>query len=121
MEARYKNIIAVLTISTGFVVLYMINGHRYFLTAAVIISIAALLSPYIAAKINQGWTWIGKMLGHVTNTVILSTLYFLLLVPIALISNRKRKKAFFLKNAPQGSSFTERGHTYTGKDMENIW
>ena len=121
IQEKYKNILSVLTISTGFVVLYLINKHRYFLIAAVIISLASLISPYLAGKINMAWMWLGRMLGYVTNTVILSVLFFLLLVPIAFISNRKRKRVFFLDKAPSDSTFIVREHTFEGKDMENVW
>jgi len=121
MKAKYKNIVSVLTISTGFTVLFLINGHRYFLTIAVLLSIVSLLSPYLAEKISMAWLWLGKMLGYVTNTIILTVLFYLILTPLALISNRKRRKSFFLDKAPENSSFTERNYTFGAKDMENVW
>jgi len=121
MNEKYKNIISVLTISTGCVVLFLINDHRYFLTIAVILGVASLLSPYFASKISLIWMWIGKILGHINNTILLLVLFFVVLTPLALLSNRKRKRISFMGKAPENSTFTKRDHTFKPADLENIW
>jgi hypothetical protein len=44
-----------------------------------------------------------------------------MLCPIAFLYRLKKKDPLQLKRKPAGSYFTTRNHTYTARDLENLW
>lgn len=69
------------------------------------------------------WLW-GKFalgLGWINTRIILSAVFFIFLTPFGILSRLFSKNSSLqLKNDPK-STFVERNHTYTKKDLENIW
>lgn len=68
------------------------------------------------------WIWgkIALVLGWINTKIILSLVFFIFLTPFALLSRIFSKNALQLKQESK-STFVERNHTYTKKDLENIW
>ncbi|QHI35244.1 hypothetical protein IMCC3317_05900 [Kordia antarctica] len=68
------------------------------------------------------WIWgkIALVLGWINTKIILSLVFFIFLTPFALLSRIFSKNALQLKQESD-TTFVERNHTYTKKDLENIW
>lgn len=66
------------------------------------------------------WFGLAHLMGTVMTKVLLSGLYFVILVPIALVRKVFGADAMLLKQWKQGSSsvFQERNHLFVTKDME---
>jgi hypothetical protein len=84
----------VLTISMGLIVLYLITKWDWTIPAALAISLAGIFSSYLSEKINLMWMKLSWLLNLITSNILLSTIFFLFLFPIALLSR------LFGKNDP---------------------
>jgi hypothetical protein len=107
-----EKIKAQLVIVTGLVVLYFVFKSPYFLYAAA--GIVCIALPVVGDFIVKVWYKIAEVLGWVNSRVILSVVFFCGLYQCYINSLQTKR--------PDGKSvFYERNHTYTKKDLENIW
>jgi hypothetical protein len=91
-----------------------------FLYAALVIGAIALFIPALSRKIHDLWMKFAEVLGMVMNKVILGLVFFIFLVPVALLSRIFRKNP--LKVTKEKTSyFSERNFTYTKKSLEQLW
>ncbi len=115
-----------LVIVTGLSLLSVILQARgwqyssYLLNAAIVIGVLSIASDYVGTLIVKGWLKLAEWLGWLNSRILLSTIFFVFLFPIALLSRLFGKSNIQLKK-PSGSIYTERNHTYTKEDLENIW
>ena len=84
------------------------------------IGLAASLSAWAAKWIALGWMELGKALGWVNGKILLSVVFFIFLVPIALIYKLTRKNPLNLKDQAD-SLFKSRDHQYVAKDLKDSW
>ena len=116
-----EKIKAQLVIVTGLVVLYFIFKSPYFLYVAAVVGILSIAFPVVGDFIVKIWYKIAEGLGWVNSRVILSVLFFVFLWPFATLSKLTNKNQLQTKKPNGKSVFFERNHTYTKKDLENIW
>jgi hypothetical protein len=110
-----------LGIATGFMVLFLIFDNGWLLYIALGVAICGLFFKPLAGWIEWGWMKIAKALGFVNSRIILSIIFFVILFPLALLSRLARKKDSLQLKRKQGSYFTDRGQTFTAKDLQNPW
>ncbi len=111
----------VLTITVGFLVVYLITKWQWSLTVASVVGLAGLFSDYLASKIEWVWMKITYVLSLIVPNILLSILFYLILFPIALLAKLFSKKNFLqLKNIENTTWFTER-KVFDSKSMENPW
>jgi len=127
MEKTNKYLV-ILVIVTGFTGLHFLFGDsthlkpNVFLFVALSIGVISIISSYVAEKIVWVWDGIALILGTINSKILLSVIFYLFLVPIALISRIfKKKDDLMLKKKPKGSYYKERNHTYLNKDLENVF
>ena len=126
MEKTNKYL-AILVIVTGFLGLHFILKARLILTSDVLLYVAlsvgaiSVLSSYIAEKIVWVWDKIALVLGTVNSKILLSTIFYLFLVPVALLSRLFKKDPLVLKRKPKGSYYKERNHPYKKEDLEQVF
>lgn len=120
---REKSLEAVLVICTGLLVLYWIFDNARFLIAATVIGVAGMLSPFLAEIIAKAWYKLAEYLGRINGFIILSILFYLFLTPLAWLSKLFKKDELQLKKKtdPKESYYVERNHTFSKKDLENMW
>lgn len=117
---------AQLVIVTGFAILSVILEARgwayakYLLMAAIAVGILSIASDTVGTLIVKGWFKLAEILGWINSRILLSIIFFLFLVPMALISRLFGKGSMQLKKK-EGSLYTERNHKFTKEDLENIW
>ena len=118
---------AQLVIVTGLVILYFIFRNSihfnavYLLYAAAIIGILCIAFTSVGDLIVKGWYKLAEGLGWINSRIILSILFYVFLFPIALLYRLSTKNPMGLKKTESKSVFVERNHTYTPKDLEQIW
>lgn len=84
------------------------------------VGLLSLIIP--AAREGILWLWfkIAEILGWINGRIILSVVFFVVLFPFAVLFRLTTKNPLRLKNL-ESSAFDERNHTYTKKDLQNIW
>jgi hypothetical protein len=122
-STREKSLEAILVICIGLLVFYWFFENAYLLVAATVIGLAALLSPFLAEKIAWVWHKLAETLGRINGFIILTILFFFFLTPLAWLSKLFKKDALQLKRktGAEDTYFIERNHTFTKKDLENLW
>lgn len=109
-----------LVISTGLVVLFLITGNTVFLYIAVGIGFTGIFIKPLAGLITKGWFGLAEVLSRIVSTIIMTVVYYLILVPIALIYKMKNKRMLDLKN-PGTSMWHQREHEYRKDDLDHAW
>ncbi|WP_420573597.1 hypothetical protein [Kordia sp.] len=112
----------ILVMVAGFLVLsYIFNEKagvelRYVATG---IGVASFFPP-LERLIVWIWEKIALILGWINTKIILSVVFFIFLTPFGILSRLFSKSNLKLKH-DSNTTFVERNHTYTKKDLENIW
>lgn len=111
---------ALLVINAAMVLLYLIYKQDWFLYLALLLGIISILSLSLSKLIARGWYKLGEWMGWFVSKVILLLLYYLLLVPVALMNRIFQPDKLRLK-ANKQSFWVERNHGYTPDDFKNSW
>lgn len=120
-STNYKAKETVLVITVGFLVLYMVVHRQGFLYAAVGVGLAGVFSSWLSTRIDWLWTGLSRVLGKVSNTVLLTLVFVLVVTPVGLIRRWRGKDRMRRSDRKATTNFTDRDHVFTGKDMENTW
>ena len=75
-----------------------------------------LFIPFLATWITFLWLSFSELLGGVMSKILLSLVFFIVLVPVATL-----KKLFGKKPKTTDSNWHDRDHTYSAKDLQNPW
>jgi Saxitoxin biosynthesis operon protein SxtJ len=121
MMSEAEKIKAQLVIVTGLVVLYFIFKSPYFLYAAAGIGVLSVLFPIFGDYIVKGWYKLAEWLGWFNSRVLFSVLFFVFLWPIAFLSKLGKKNMLQIKRTDDKSVFFERNHTYSKKDLDQVF
>lgn len=117
---KAKALETLLVLVGALIVVYWAAPKKIYLLIALIFILIGVASPYLSGKISWAWLKFAELIGSVMSKVILSIVYFVLLVPIALIYRLTQKNPLLLKRQKQ-SYYIERNKQYSPKDIENIW
>lgn len=101
-------------------VVFFVSKNKYVLSASLFVGIIGLLSKKTAFYIAFLWLKIGDFLGKISSTIILSFIYFFVLMPIALIMKITKPKSAFTAQKKE-SYYLIRNHHFSAKDLENTW
>jgi len=114
---------SILAICTGLLLIYFIFKIKVLVLIAFIIGVVGLFFAPIAKLIHRAWYKFAEILGFINSKILLSIVFFIFLVPIALISRIFTKnKAMQLQKKSEGESYyKDRDHTYSKEDFENMW
>lgn len=123
MMTESEKVKAQLVIVTGLVVLYFVfkSQYVYFLFTAAAIGVISLAIPAAGNFIVKIWYKFAEILGAINGKILLSVVFFVILLPVALIARLTKKNPLALKKVAKDSVFVERNHKYTAKDLENVW
>jgi len=111
----------VLVITVGFLVLYLVFSRRTFLTLSLAVGLAGILSSWFSEKIELAWNKLSLLLGRISNTLLLTLIFFLVLTPMGLFRRLLGKGGMLRVPEGQKSNFTDREHSFTKQDLENVW
>ncbi len=109
-----------LVIVIGFTVLHVVFDQTWMLYLALGIGILGTSSVKLNKFIHTGWFWLAHKLGAVVGKIILGTLYFVLLLPLGLLSQLIRKDLMHLRSHRR-YGYNNREHQYVPEDFENMW
>ncbi len=120
MNNKAKSLETLLVLVGAFIVIFWISPKKIYLLVALLLIFIGIVSPWLSGKISWLWLKFAEILGSVMSKVILSVVYFVFLVPIAVLYRLTKKNPLFLKRR-QGSYYVVRNKQYKAKDIENIW
>ena len=121
MSRNYKAKETVLVLTVGLIVLFLVFKSRVFVYCALVIGLLGVLSTWVSGKIDWVWGRLAHVLGWVSNTVLLTVIYFFVITPVAVIRRMRKRDGLTRFDAGAKSNFVERGHTFEKKDLENTW
>ena len=117
---KEKIIQSQLVIVVGFLILHLLTNNTYLLNIALGLGLIFLILPSLGNLIIKGWFFLGEILGRINGTILLSVIYFVVLVPTAMIKRITSGNSIKFK-APKNSNFKERNHQYKPKDLKYGW
>jgi hypothetical protein len=117
MQKNYQSKETVLVITVGFLILHLVFKGRVFLYCALVIGLAGVFSFWLSEKIDWVWNKLSLLLGKVSNGVLLTLIFFLVVTPMGLI-RRIGKKGF---DPGAKSNFSDREHVFGKGDFEKVW
>lgn len=90
-----------------------------FIIPAVVVLILIMTVPSIFQPFAVLWFGLSKHLGSVSSRIILTLLFFILIVPVGFLRRKLGKDPLKLKEWKKStsSSFMERNHKYSKSDM----
>ncbi|GAB3928021.1 hypothetical protein [Larkinella terrae] len=112
---------AQLVIVTGLVVLYFIFKSIYWLYAAAAVGLLSVFIPAAGNGIVWVWFKLAELLGNINGKIILTVLFWVFLLPIALLYRFSAKNPLSVKRTKDASLYHERNHLYTKEDLEQTW
>jgi len=121
MSRNYKSKETVLVITVGLIVLFLVFKSRVFVYCALVIGLAGVLSTWLSEKIDWAWGKLSWLLGEISNRVLLTVIYFLVITPVAVIRRMLKRDGLTRFDPAARSNFVEREHTFQKKDLENTW
>lgn len=116
-QGEYKS---VLVIVTGFLVLYVVTRGAVFLYISMGVGLLSLCSAALRRVILYGWEQLAVVLGWVNSRILLTVLFYLFLLPVAVVRRLFQKNRLGLRRK-EGSMYHDREHLYTKKDLEQTF
>lgn len=113
-----------LAIATGFLALFFIFKVKAFLIVSLVIGLIGMFIPFIATRVTWLWYKLAHGLGYINSKILLTLIFFIFLVPIALLSRiftKNKTLQLKRKENKDESYFIDRDHQYTAKDLEKMW
>ena len=111
----------VLTISMGFLVMYLFAKWNWAIKVSVIIGLIGVFSTYLSKKIEWLWMGLGGLLGLVVPKILLSIIFYLFLFPIASLSKLFTKTDTLMLKNERKSTFNDSKKEFVKADFEKIW
>lgn len=111
----------VLTIVTGFIVVFLATKMKWALTTAVIVGLVGLFSTYLSEKIDFLWMKLAQVLGYIMPNILLSVVFFVFLTPMALLARVFKKKDSLQLKDPGASCYITVDKVFTKESLETPW
>jgi hypothetical protein len=124
MKESNSKVILVMVMGFLLIATYLHFRTEYASAAKVLFIIAlsvGILSFFIESAIVWVWEKFALALGWINTRIILSLVFFIFLTPFAVLSRLFSKNSSLKLKNKEDTTFVERNHTYTKKDLENIW
>lgn len=115
-----------MVIATALLVIYLYGVIRHeeskviFVYLACGVGITGVLVKPLAKLIALGWYKLAEGLSFISSKIVLGAVYFIVLVPVALLYKAANKDKLGIRKSKK-TVWIERNHTYSMKDLENLW
>ena len=110
----------ILTITLGFIVVFLIFKQEWAIYTALIIGIIGTASKWTAIKIEWLWFKLAHVLSKIAPTILLTAIFYLFLFPISLFSKLFTKDPLLLKNTNR-TTFKDVAKIDIKNSMEKTW
>ncbi len=109
-----------LTISMGFLALYLVFIWKWALAVSIIIGVIGITSSFLSKRIEWVWLKLAEVLSLIVPKIVLTLAFFLFLFPIALLYRIFNKDPLMLSRK-YDSYFLEVKRDYDKKSFEKTW
>jgi len=109
-----------LVIVLACIALYLVKHYTFMPVVALGVGLAGLLVPGVKDALHFCWMKLAEGMGWVSGKILLTVIYFLVLVPLALVARARGKVSLRMK-AGGGSYFRDREHEYKKEDLVHPW
>jgi energy-coupling factor transporter transmembrane protein EcfT len=110
-----------LTISMGFLVVYLITQLSWALITSLCIGILGMFSTFISKQIEKAWFNLAWVLGLIIPNILLTIIFYGILFPIALLSRLFRETDSMKFKNKMDSTYTTSTKDFDQKSFENPW
>ena len=120
-KLNFDPVTTILTITVGFMIVYLITSWTWAIVTSLVVGVIGLFSTKLSELINFLWMKLTIVLSFIIPNVIMAIIYYLILVPIALLSRIfKRDDEMFLNDGHE-STFVEINRKIDKDSLEKMW
>lgn len=100
-------------------VLFLYFNQKIYIQTALIILLINLIAPVIFYPFAVVWFWLAEKISNVSSTIILSLIFFVIVVPVGLLRKLFVKDNLTLKQFKKNTSsvMVTRNHIYVKDDL----
>jgi hypothetical protein len=121
MEKKEKSVETMLVLAMGCLLANVVLHWKAALYLCFVFGGIGIFSSYLSTKIAQFWMWLALLLGRVSNALLLSVVFLLVLTPMAFFRRMLKKDKLTRFDPKAASNFVEREHIFRKEDMEQTW
>jgi hypothetical protein len=121
MRTRNKSIETMLVLAMACLAVYVVWHAKTALYLSFGFGLVGILSPWTSRQIARVWTGLTRVLGRISNAVLLSVVYWLVVVPVAVFRRMRKKDRLTDFDKVASSNFILRDHLFTKEDLEKMW
>jgi hypothetical protein len=120
-QPQTNTIKTMLTISMGFLVVYLIGHWNWALIIALSIGIIGMFSDFLSAKVEWIWMKLTKILSLIVPNILLGAVFYVILFPIAILSRLFSKKDPLQLNKQKLSYYLSESKVFKKYDFTYPW
>ena len=120
MKTKERAYQTILVIVLGFSLISWYLDIKALFYFALGINLISLVFSSIALFIDKFWYGLAEFMGKHVPKIVLSIVYFFILLPIALLSKSKTKKNLIIDKV-KNSTFININKKYSKDDLKNLW
>ncbi|MCD4681013.1 MAG: hypothetical protein K8S00_11565 [Bacteroidales bacterium] len=117
---REKNLETALVLCIALIILYLILNKDVLLFISAIIGFIGILINPVAGIIHRLWYKLSEVLGFIISKIVLSIVFFLVLLPISMLYKLFAKSPLQLKKRKE-TYWISKEHKYIKEDLVNSW
>ena len=80
-----------------------------------------ILSHYLSAFVARAWMALTRVLGRITNGLLLSVVFLFIVTPVAFFRRLSGKDRLTRFDPSATSNFVRREHLFSRRDLEKTW
>lgn len=111
----------VLTISIGFLFVFVFGKFNWALWVSLIVGMVGIFSEGLSVLVEKIWMKLALILSKIVPNIVLGVIFFLLLLPISLLSKVFRKQDVLKLKNSSSTVYTSKSTVYDKAHFENMW
>jgi hypothetical protein len=121
MKTDTKPIGTMLVLAMGCLLAFVAWHAKLALWLSFVFGGVGIFSGYLSRQIARVWMGLARLLGRISNALLLSVVYWFVVVPVALIRRLRKKDKLTHFDRAATSNFVERNHFFQKEDLEKTW
>jgi hypothetical protein len=121
MKRSEKPIGTMLVLAMGCLLAYVLWRAKVALWLSFGFGGIGIFSEWLSERIARVWMRLARGLGWVSNGVLLSVVFLVVVVPVAIFRRVLKKDRMTSFDKGASSNFISRDHLFTKEDMEKTW
>jgi hypothetical protein len=121
MKTDTKPIGTMLVLAMGCLLAFVAWHAKLALWLSFVFGGVGIFAGYLSRQIAWLWMGLARLLGRISNGVLLSVVYLLVVVPVAVFRRLRKKDRLTHFDQAAGSNFVERNHLFQKEDLERMW